>query len=341
MDRKTFVAGVLAGLLAAPALRAQPSGRVFRIGHLIPAERTPAAQVAASAQTRAFSLRPEQQRDEALLAALRELGWVPGGNLIIENRWAGVDPRRQREAAAELKALPVLLIIALGTGPIRAARDGAPGVPIVMINSGDPVGAGFAASLARPGGDLTGTSAAGEEVLGKQLELLRAAVPELRRVGLLMNSANPARGFFFDAMAIRAKPLGLQLERIEVAEAGELDAAIARAKGGGMVVLNDPMFGQLRERIAESALRSRIPTVFGRRDYVVAGGLMSYVSSDAWHWRRAAGFIDKILKGARPGDLPIEQPTAFDLVINMKTARALGLALPESLLLRADEVVVE
>ena len=165
---------------------------------------------------------------------------------MIETRWAGPNPQRQRELAAELKALPVALIIAPGTIPIHAARDGAPGVPVVMVNAGDPVGAGFVASLARPGGDLTGTSAAGEEVLAKQLELLSAAAPELKRVSVLMNSANPANGFFFDALAARAKTLGLQLDRIDVTGEGELDGAITRAKGGALVVLGDPMLGRNR-----------------------------------------------------------------------------------------------
>ena len=173
---------------------------------------------------------------------MRDLGWVEGKNLVIEIRWAGVNPQRQRELAAELKALPVALILAFGTTAIRAARDGAPGLPIVMINAGDPVGAKFVASLARPGGDLTGTSAAGEEVLSKQVELLSAAVPQLKRVSVLMSSANPANGFFFDAMSLRAKTLGLRLDRIDVAVEGELDGAIARAKGGALVVVNDPMF---------------------------------------------------------------------------------------------------
>ena len=162
--------------------------------------------------------------------------------MSIETRYAGVNPQRQREIAAELKALPVALIITLGTIPIRAARDGAPGVPVVMVNAGDPVGAGLVASLARPGGDLTGTSAAGEEVLAKQLELLSAAAPQLKRVSVLMNSANPANGFFFDAMASRAKTLGLQLDRIDVAREGDLDRAITRAKGGALVVVGDPLF---------------------------------------------------------------------------------------------------
>ena len=262
---------------------------------------------------------------ETLRAGLRDLGWVEGKNLVIETRYAGVNPQRQRELAAELKALPVALIIAVGTTAIRAARDGAPGVPVVMVNAGDPVGAGLVASLARPGGDLTGTSAAGEEVLAKQVELLSAAAPQLKRISVLMNSANPANGFFFDAMASRAKTLGLQLDRIDVAGEGELEGAITRAKGGALVVVGDPMFLRNRDRITELALRSRVPSIYGGRDYVAAGGLMSYLSSDQWHWRSAAGFVDKILRGAKPAELPVEQPTKFELIINLKTAKALGL----------------
>jgi putative ABC transport system substrate-binding protein len=208
-----------------------------------------------------------------------------------------------------------------------------------MISAGDPVGAGFAASLGRPGGDLTGTSMAGEEVLAKQVELLSAAAPKLKRISVLMNSANPASGFFFDAMSPRAKMLGLRLDRIDVAVEGELDDAIARAKGGALVVVPDPMFLARRVHIAELLLRSQVPSVFGQREYVVAGGLMSYVSSSAWHWRTAASFVDRILKGAKPADIPVEQPTKFELAINLKAAKALGIAIPQSLLQRADEVI--
>jgi ABC-type uncharacterized transport system substrate-binding protein len=324
-DRRTFVILVAGTCLLEPlALRAQQPGKVFRIGLLAPAtEPTPGGRIDL----------------EALRAGLRDLGWVEGKNLLIEIRWAGVNPQRQRELAAELKALPVALILALGTITIRAARDGAPGLPIVMINAGDPVGAGFVASLPRPGGDLTGTSAAGEEVLAKQVELLSAAVPQLKRVSVLMNSANPANGFFFDAMSLRAKTLGLRLDRIDVAVEGELDGAIARAKGGALVVNGDPMFFQHRVHIVELTLRSQVPSVSGGREYVAAGGLMSYLSSNAWHWRTAASFVDKILKGAKPADIPVEQPTKFDLVINLKTAKALGLTIPQSLLQRADELI--
>ena len=325
MDRRTFVNLVVGTCLLEPlAVSAQQAGKVFRIGLLVP---------------RTEPDRADQIALESLRTGLRDLGWIEGKNLVIETRWAGVNPQRQRELAAELKALPVALILALGTTAIRAARDGAPGLPIVMISAGDPVGAGFAATLARPGGDLTGTSLVGEEVLAKQVELLSAAVPKLKRVSVLMNSANPANGFFFDAMSSRAKTLGLRLDRIDVAVEGELDGAIARAKGGALVVVNDPMFLARRVHIIELTLRSKVPSVFGQREYVTAGGLMSYISSIAWHWRTAASFVDKILKGAKPADIPIEQPTKFELAINLKTAKELGITIPQSLLQRADEVI--
>jgi putative ABC transport system substrate-binding protein len=325
MNRRAFVALVAGTCMLEPLTpRAQPPGKIYRIGLLAP-----------------FTAPNLEDRIDmaSLRMGLQDLGWTEGKNILIETRWAGTNPQRQRDLAAELKALPVALILAIGTTNIRAARDGAPGLPIVMINAGDPVGAGLVASLARPGGDLTGTSAAGEEVLAKQLELLSAAVPQLKRVSVLMNSVNPANGFFFDAMSSRAKTLGRRLDRIDVAMEGELEGAIARAKGGALVVVGDPMFFRQRVRIVELTLRSEVPSVFGGREYVAAGGLMSYLSSNAWHWRSAAAFVDKILRGAKPADIPVEQPTKFELVINLKTAKALGLTIPQSLLQRADEVI--
>ena len=206
-----------------------------------------------------------------------------------------------------------------------------------MVNAGDPVGAGLVASLNRPGGDLTGTSAAGEEVLSKQIELLHEAVPQAGRISVLMNSANPANAFFFDAMSSRAKSVGVQLDRIDVTTDSGLEAAVARARGGALVVNGDPMFYANRARIIGSTLRYKIPSIYNGREYVADGGLMSYLSPTDWHWRTAAGFVDKILKGTKPADLPVVQPTEFKLVINLKTAKALGITIPQSLLLRADE----
>jgi putative ABC transport system substrate-binding protein len=325
MDRRAFLTlAAITCLLESSMVRAQQADKVLRIGLVFPWDEP--------------TLR-SREGFEALLAGLADLGWVEGKNIKIETRWAGVNPQRQREVAAELKALPVTLILALGTTPIRAARDGAPGVPIVMVNAGDPVGAGLIASLSRPGGDLTGTSAAGEEVLAKQVELLSVAVPQLKRVSVLMNSANPANGFLFGAMSVRAKSLGLRLDRIDVAVESELDGAITRAKGGALIVNGDPMFLKHHVHIIELTLRSRVPSIYNGREYVAAGGLMSYLSSSQWHWRSAAGFVDKILKGAKPADIPVEQPTKYELTINLKTAKALGITIPQSLLQRADEVI--
>lgn len=326
MHRKRFLTCLAAGIVvAAPRwARAQASAKVFRIGLLLPDTGPSPAR---------------QQHVDALLAALKELGWVPRKNLLIDLRWAGPDPQRQREAAADMKRAQVALIVTSGSTQIRAARDGAPGVPIVMVNAGDAVGSGFATTLSSPGGDLTGTSAAGEEILPKQLELLSATVPQRKRVVALMNSANPANRFFHDAMAARAATLGLQLERIEIAGAPELDGAVERASGAMLVVLGDPMFSLNLDRIVGSTRRLKVPAIYGTREFVVAGGLMSYNSSYLWHWRSAAGFVDKILKGARPAVLPIEQPVVFELVINLKAAKHLGIAVPASLLQRADELI--
>jgi len=283
--------------------------------------------------------RPNLRDYEEFLGALRDLGWVEGRNLVIEKRFVDDIPQRGRELAAALQALPVALILASGTTMIRSARDGAPATPIVMINAGDALGSGFIASLSRPGGNLTGTTAAGEEVLAKQLELLSLAAPQAKTIGVLLNRANPSNGFFFNALSARARELRLQLERIEIDQVGELDAALARAKGAPLLVIGDPMFIRERTRIAELSMAHRVPGIFGAREYVAAGGLMFYNSSYAWHWRTAATFVDKILKGAKPADLPVQQPTQFELVINLKTAKAMGLAIPPALLQRADEVV--
>lgn len=324
MDRKSFLTLLGCGLMTAPKLWAQQLGPVSRIGVLLPWS-------GPSPEDHAYI---EKQRP-----LYRRLGWVEGQNLLVERRWAGTDPRRWPEVAAELKALRVALILTNGSSAIRAARDGAPGVPIVMVNAGDPVGAGFARSLPRPGGDLTGTSAAGEELLAKQLEFLSVAAPLAKKVTVLMNGANPANGFFFGALSGAAKQLGLQLERIDLTKGEEIDAAVSRAKGGALFVIRDPLYFPHFARIAEQALRAGIPAVLADPIFVRAGGLLSYISPDDWHWDKAAYYIDKILRGAKPADLPIEQPTHFELAINMKTARALGLKIPPSLLLRVTEVI--
>lgn len=310
---------VLVSLLASPRAWGQPVGKPARIGVLI------------------YDANP--QFYEELRGALRELGWVEGRNLVVEKRLIGDGAQRGRELAAELQGLRVALIVASGTTMIRMAREGAPTTPIVMVNAGDALGSGFVVSLRRPGGNLTGTTAAGEEVLAKQLELLSTAAPQAKTIRVLLNRANPANRFFMDTLSARARELGVLLERIEIDQVGELDAALARAKGAPLLVMGDPMFLKERTRIADLSIAHRVPGLFGAREYVVAGGLMFYNSSYSWHWRTAAGFVDKILKGARPGDLPVQQPTQFELAINLKTAKAIGITIPPALLQLANEVI--
>jgi putative ABC transport system substrate-binding protein len=276
--------------------------------------------------------------DKAFRAALLELGWAEGRNLEIV-RAAATEPAAMTDAVVQLRAERVELIAASGTTAIRAARDGAPDLPIVMINAGDAVGAGFVQSLRRPGGRLTGTSAGGEEVLAKQLELLQQAAPRSERVGWLMNVANPANDFFHHALAERARQLSLRAARIEVGKPSEIEPALSASRVQSLLVLGDPMFNARPSFVADTALRLRLPAMFGTREYVAAGGLMHYNSSYAWHFRAAAGFVDKILRGERPHDLPVQQPTEFELTINLQTAKTLGLALPQALLLRANEVL--
>ena len=251
ISRHGFLSWLASSLFAAPRASAQTGTRLARIGWL----RSDAGQ----------------PLDDELRGALRELGWVEGRNLRIETRIAD-NPRRGREQAAELQALPVALIVAISTPLIRAARDGAPATPIVMVNAGDALGSGFVASLARPGGMLTGTTSAGEETLAKQLELLSSVAPQARKIGVLMNPANPANDFFFQALSARARLLGVPLERIEVTRDSELDVAVARAKGGALLVVGDAMFSRQRARIAELSIKHRVPAIFVSREDVLAAG---------------------------------------------------------------------
>jgi ABC-type uncharacterized transport system substrate-binding protein len=278
---------------------------------------------------------PNPRFEKEFRVALSELGWIEGRNVEIVSAPA----TQPTEAVARLRARSVELIAASGTTAIGAARDGAPDIPIVMINAGDPVGAGFVQTLSRPGGRLTGTSAGGEEVLPKQLELLQQAAPGSKKTGWLMQVANPANDFFHRVLTERARQLGLPAVRIDVGKLSEVGPALAASGVQSLIVLGDPMFNVQPSLVADAALRLRVPTMFGNRDSVAAGGLMHYNSSYAWHFRAAAGFVDKILRGASPDDLPVQQPTEFELTINLQTAKALGLALPQALLLRATEVI--
>lgn len=316
--RREFAVALLATLGLLGDAAAQEAPRVRRIGLLYPGA--------------------SPRLEDEFRAALVGLGWAERRNLEIVHAMMS-EPTAMAEAVAQLRAQRVELIAASGTTAIRAARDGAPDIPIVMINAGDAVGAGFVQSLRRPGGRLTGTSAGGEEVLAKQLELLQQAAPRSKRVGWLMNVANPANDFFHRALAERARQLSVQAVRIEVGKPSEIEPALSASGAQSLLVLGDPMFNAQSGLVADAALRLRLPAMFGTRAFVAAGGLMHYNSSYAWHFRTAAGFVDKILRGAHPGDLPVQQPTEFELTINLQTAKTLGLALPQSLLLRATEVL--
>jgi putative ABC transport system substrate-binding protein len=264
---------------------------------------------------------------------------VDGQNVAVEYRWAEGKYDRLPSFAAELVSLKVSVIVAAASPVIQVAKHATETVPIVMVAAGDPVGAGFVASLARPGGNITGMSTMAAELIGKQLELLKEVVPKVSRVALL--------GTADFAVMIRhapdaARALGITLQPLEVRDPSEIDHAFAtmtREQAGALIVLAGTMTMDNRTRIADHAARRRLPTVSWQREYAEAGGLLAYGPSISDSFRRAATYVDKILKGAKPADLPVEQPTKFELVINLKTAKALGLTIPPSLLQRADEII--
>ncbi len=326
MDRRTFLAGTGAVLLAAPlAAEAQQTGKVPRVGVLLLGSRSDPIQLVA----RAF-----QQ-------GLRELGYVEGQSIAIEYRWAESQDERLPDLAAELVRLRVDVIVATIAVAVQAAKHATKAIPIVMVVN-DPVAAGFVASVARPGGNITGLSMMMTEVVGKQLEMLREVVPKISRVAVLGNPANPGSAPQLRAAEMAARALGVRLQPLEARDPSEIDrafAAMTRERAGAFLVLLDPMLGAQRERIADLAARSHLPAMYALRLHVEAGGLMAYGANIFDLYRRMAIDVDKILKGAKPGDLPVEQPTKFELVINLKTAKALGLTIPQSLLGRADEVI--
>ena len=279
---------------------------------------------------------------EALRGGLRDLGYVEGKNIAIEYRWAEGNYERLPGLAAELVQLKMDVIVAAPTPAIQAAQQATATIPIVMAQAGDPVGAGFVASLSRPGGNITGLSNIAIELLGKNLELLHVAVPRLSRVAVLVNPGHPNHPNMLNSIQAAAKRIGVNVSPAQASTASQIEAAFAvitRGRAGALIVLPDGFFITQARRIAELAAKNRLPTMVSNRESVEAGGLMSYRQNDAEHFRRAATYVDKILKGAKPGDLPVEQPTKFDLVVNMKTAKALGIKVPQSILLQATKVI--
>jgi putative ABC transport system substrate-binding protein len=312
-------------ILAAPlAADAQPTGKVYRIGLLT--------------STQAVS-----PTVEAFRQGLRELGWIEGQNLVIEHRFAEGRLDRLPDLAAELVRLKVDVIAAGPTPPAVAARNATGATPIVMLGAAEPVDLGLIASLARPGGNVTGLAwSVNLEIIGKELELLKEAVPKIRRVAILWNPDNPAQAIATGYVKDAARALGVQLQLLEARGPHEFDGAfvaMASRRAEALLVVPETVFVVHRARLAALEARYRLPSMHGLLQNVEAGGLMSYGPDLVAVWRRGAFFVDKILKGANPADLPVEQPTKFDLVINIKTARALGLTIPPSLLLRANQVI--
>ena len=278
---------------------------------------------------------------EAFRQSLRELGYVEGQNIAIEFRWAEGKYERLPGLAAELVRLRVDVIVAYGPA-IQAAQQATGTIPIVMAVALDPVGAGHVASLGRPGGNITGLSSMAPELVGKQLELLKEVVPKVSRVALLANPANPGSAPQVRAAQDTARALGVRLQLLEARGPSEIDnafAAITAERAGAVIVLPDAMLLDHRTRIADLAARRRLPIVSAMFENAEAGGLIAYGPSIPDRFRRAATYVDKILKGAKPADLPVEQPTKFELVVNLKAARALELTIPKSLLQRADQII--
>jgi ABC-type uncharacterized transport system substrate-binding protein len=318
---------IISILLAPLVADAQPAGKVYRIGRLAPG----------SPEGSPFI--------ESFRQALHERGYIEGQNLVIEYRWAEGRDERLPDLAAELVRLKVDVIVTGGSTAIRAAQQATRTIPIVMVGASDPVAQGFVASLARPGGNITGLSIVTPELLGKRLEILKETVPQSTRVAVLANpgSAPTLSATTTGVLTIAAQGLGLQLQVVEVRRAEELDeafAAVTRAGADALLVQGEPrLLDGLRGRIADLAAKHRLPAMYAWRMYVDAGGLMSYGVSLLEQYRRTAIYVDKILKGAKPADLPVEQPTKFELVINLKAAKALGLTIPSTLLVQADEVI--
>jgi ABC-type uncharacterized transport system substrate-binding protein len=326
MHRRAFLGIFVLALLGAPlTAEPQPPPKVSQVGLLWFGSRS-----------------SESSSVEAFRAGLRELGYVEGQNLILQPRFAEQNQERLDAAAIELVRLGVDVLVTYGDVGARAAKRATGTVPIVVALTGDLVEAGHAASLARPGGNVTGLVDTSPELSAKRVELLRNTVPAISRVAVLWNSSNRVKVLDYRMTQVAAQTLGVPLQSLEVRHLDDIGPALAaavRERAGALLVLSDALTNAHRIRIVELANKNRLPTMYFSREWVDAGGLMAYGPSWRDMYRRAATYVDKILKGAKPADLPVEQPTKFELVINLKTSKALGLTIPSSILARADELI--
>jgi putative ABC transport system substrate-binding protein len=331
MRRREIISLIAGGAVAWPLIvRAQQAGKIRIIGLLSPTSDE------ASASSDQAILRA------VLPSALQELGWIEGKNLVIERRYAENRLERLPELAAELIKLNVDVIVGVGTLAPLAAKRATTTIPIVMGAAGDPVGTGLVASLAHPGGNVTGMSLMAPDLGGKRLELLKELLPRLASVAVLWNAANPYPALVFKEVQAAGSTLGIEVQSLEARQPDDFDGAfesVRRQRPDALMTVEDPLTFNYRKRIADFAVGQLLPTLHGVRDFVVAGGLISYGANVADLYRRAAGYVDLILRGAKPADLPVQQPTEFELVINLKTAKTIGLDVPPSLLARADEVI--
>ncbi len=314
------------GAFGAPlAANAQQAGKVHRVGVLTPA--TPAAAA---------------HLFEAFNKGLREHGYVEGQNVIVERRYGEARAERLPDLAAELVRAKVDVIVTPTDLAVQAARQHTRTIPIVMVSSLDPVGTGFVQSLARPGGNITGLSVISPELSGKRLQLLKETVPKVSRVAFLWNPDVTGAALDYKEIETAARLLKLDILALEVRRVEGLDsalAAITRERANALTLNQNPVTFTNRSKMVTFAAKSRLPAMYNTREYVDAGGLMAYGPNNPDLWRRAATYVDKILKGAKPAHLPVEQPTRFELVLNMKTAKALGITFPQTILIRADQVV--
>jgi len=326
MDRRAFIGSVASGFLVAPLVAgAQPAARITRIGYLAPSLSTEALRLI-----------------EAFRQGLRELGYVERQNIAIELRSADGKADRFPALAAELVALKVDVIVAGATLAVLPAKQATATIPIVFPVHTDPVGAGLVESLARPGANVTGLSFSSEDLTGKRLQLLKEAVSGVSRIAVLWKSPNAAATVQLRAAEVAAQALAVSVQVLEVRDAEALESAFQAAttgRCGALLIIDDPFTFLLRKRIVELAAKSRLPAMYGPREFAVDGGLIAYGANLEDMFRRAATYVAKILQGAKPADLPVEQPTKFELVINLKAAKALGLTIPQSLVTRADEVI--